>query len=370
MNEELKNYLKEAKDSLISLDEMKKSINALKGKVTTYEKKKEELDENIRISINKTIKENKDALVKSYDEIILEVEKRLKTSESDKAREKKKNLDTLIEKNTRINKDNNEYLRNEIKKILHENKLPFFVNSKLYFILFFPTSFIELILAFILFLIFIIGVPAGIWYFVGPKDFTNISNLFQSKAFWTTIVYIAVYLLVIGVIYIFIDNTTKKDKRALLDIKELRKNIKDNLKDILKITKNTIKNIKDEDFDYTKLDRDIEGIKYELENANNKKKEALETFENDTREKIIDQIKSAHKQETIEIEKELLSAHEELANLEKKYTDLRLNISENYEIKLGKSNTTVEKINQLMNTLDKSTEEMDLNKLIESSNKY
>ena len=119
MNEELKGFLKDARDSLISLDEMKKNINALKGKVTTFEKKKEDFDENIRININKTIKENKDALLKSYDEIILEIEKRLKSSESDKAREKKKNLDTLIEKNTRVNKDNNEYLRNEIKKIMH-----------------------------------------------------------------------------------------------------------------------------------------------------------------------------------------------------------------------------------------------------------
>ena len=314
MNEELKGFLKDARESLISLDEMKKNINALKGKVTTFEKKKEDFDENIRININKTIKENKDALLKSYDEIILEIEKRLKSSESDKAREKKKNLDTLIEKNTRVNKDNNEYLRNEIKKIMHENKLPFFVNSKLYFILFFPTSFTELFLAFIFFLIFIIGVPVGIWYLYGPKDFTNISSFIQNKTFWITIVYIAIYLFAIGIIYIIIDSTTKKDKKALLDIKELRKNIKDNIKDIVKITKNTIRNIKDEDFDYTKLDREIEGIKYELENANNKKKEALETFENDTRQKIIDQIQSANKNELINIEKELLSAHEELAD--------------------------------------------------------
>lgn len=370
MNEELKTFLKDARDSLVSLDEMKKNINALKGKVTTFEKKKEDFDENIRITTNKAIKENKDAILKSYDEIILEIEKRLKSIESDKAREKKKNLDLLIEKNTRVNKDNNEYLRNEIKKILRENKLPFFVNSKLYFILFFPTSFIELIIAFIFFLIFIIGVPVGIWYLKGPKVFTDISSLIQNKTFWITIVYIAVYLLVIGVIYVIIDNITKKDKKVLLDIKELRKNIKDNLKDILKITNHTIKNVKDEDFDYTKLDRDIEGIKFELENANNKKKEALETFENETREKIIDQIKSNNKQELINIEKELLSAHEELASLEKKYTDLRLKISENYEIKLGKNNTTVDKINQYMNALDKSNEEIELSKLIENTNKY
>ena len=370
MNEELKGFLKDAKDSLISLDEMKKNINALKGKVTTFEKKKEDFDENIRITTNKAIKENKDALLKSYDEIILEVEKRLKTSESEKAREKKKNLDTLIEKNTRVNKDNNEYLRNEIKKVMHENKLPFFVNSKLYFILFFPTSFSELIIAFILFIIFIIGVPAGIWYLVGPKVFTNIAELIQNKSFWTAFIYIAIYLFVVGILYLFIDSATKKDKKALLDIKELRKNIKDNIKDIMKITKDTVKNIKDEDFDYTKLDRDIEGIKFELENANNKKKEALETFENVTREKIIDDIKSANKQELIDIEKELLSAHEELATLEKKYTDLRLEISEKYEIKLGKNNTSVEKINQLMNALDKSNEEIELSKLIETVNKY
>ena len=179
--------------------------------------------------------------------------------------------------------------------------------------------------------------------------------------------YISIYLLVIGIIYVFIDSSTKKDKKVLIDIKEMRKNINDNLKDIKKITKDTIQNIKDEDFDYTKLDRDIEGIKYELENAKNKKKEALDTFENETREKIINTIQSANRAELVEIEKELSSAREELLTTEKKYTDKKLEISEKFEIKIGKNNMTIDKINMLINALDKSTEDIDLNKLIEST---
>lgn len=369
MNEELKSYLLDAKNSLISLEELKKNINALKGKVTTFENKKNEFDDNIKLTINKAIKDNKDQINKSYDEIILEIEKRLKVSESEKTKERKKNLDILVEKNTRVNKDNNEYLRNEIKRILSDNKLPGFVNSNLYFDLFFPTSFKELIVAFIFFLIFIIGVPGFIWYKFGPKEFTDVVMLIQNKAFWITLMYIAIYLFAIGIIYVFIDSITKKDKKALLDIKELRKNIRDNDKEIKRITHEVMKNTKDEDFDYTKLDRDIEGIKYELENAIEKKKEAIENFDNVTTNKIIEQVQNANKDELKNIEKELESAKVTLQETEKKHSDTRLIISEKYETKIGKNNLTVEKIDIMINALDKASEEMTLETLIASISK-
>ena len=158
------------------------------------------------------------------------------------------------------------------------------------------------------------------------------------------------------------------DEVVLLDIKEIRKNINDNNKDIRKITRETMKNTKDEEFDYTKLDRDIEGIKYELENAKEKKREALETFDNVTTNKIIEQINNANKDEIVNIEKELETAKEDLLNEEKKHSDLRLKISDTYETKLGK-NMAIDKIDLMLNLLNKSGEEMDLTTLLKAVTK-
>ena len=99
------------------LDELKKSINTLKGKLTTLENNKKKVEEEANELIASTIYQKRQELERSYDEVIKEAELRLKNAEKEKAEERKKNIDKLVEHNTRSVREGNVYLNNEIKSI-------------------------------------------------------------------------------------------------------------------------------------------------------------------------------------------------------------------------------------------------------------
>ena len=98
------------------LEELKKSINTLKGKITTLDNKKKGLEKNAKDLIAKTIYQKRQEIEKSYDEVIKEAEVRLKSVEKEKIDEKKKNLNIIIDHNTKSLRENNIYLTNEIKR--------------------------------------------------------------------------------------------------------------------------------------------------------------------------------------------------------------------------------------------------------------
>ena len=307
------------------LEEMKKSINTLKGKLTTLESKKKEIEKEADDLIASTIYQKKMDLERSYDEIIKEAEQRLKVVEKEKADERKKNIKNLIEHNTRNIKENNVYLTNEIKRILKENGLPGFINSSIYMSLWNPTSMSEMLGSVIGILIALLVPTVLAFGVLRDQIFKTFSN---GVLRWIIIIFIYfLSLFVIGLIWLLIDKATKKNPDLLKEIKELRKNIFDNKKEIEKVTKATSESATDENFDYTRLDREIEAGKIEVENHRNKKKAALEHFVNVTQDDIAKKVGDEAKKGIDAVDKEIENVKKELADLQKKHDTLKIEIA-------------------------------------------
>lgn len=305
------------------LEELKKNINTLKGKITTLDNKKKELERNARELIAKTIYQKKQEIEKSYDEVIKEAEVRLKSIEKEKLEEKKKNLNKIIEHNTKSFRENNVYLANEIKRLLKDNDLPGFINSEFYMTLWNPTNILDVMLSF-LSVIIVFAIPS-VLSFITFKDalikaFPNVVIRFIIIA----LIYLAV-IFVFALIWLAIDKLTKKKPDVLKEIIELRKNISDNKKEIAKITRSTSEETTDDKFDYTKLDREIEAGKLEIENYMTKKKEALDNFVNVTEEEITKKVEFELSKETSVLSQEIENVKLELSNLQEKHDTIKLN---------------------------------------------
>lgn len=307
------------------LEELKKSINTLKGKLTTLESKKKDIEKEADDLIASTIYHKKVEIERSYDEIIKEAEQRLKVVEKEKDDERKKNLKNLIEHSTRNIKENNIYLRNEIKRMLSENELPGFMNSGFYMSLWNPTSFGEMLVSVVALLVVLL-IPT-ILAFVVYKD--ALIKTFPNNII-RLIIIILIYLVTIfvaGLIWLAVDKWTKKKPEILKELKEIRKNIEDNKKEIEKVVSNISKNTTDDKFDYTKLDRDIEAGKIEVENYRNKKKVALENFINVTQDEITRKVGGEARKGMDAIDKEIAHVKIELADLQKKHDTLKIEIA-------------------------------------------
>ena len=306
------------------LEEIKKSINTLKGKLTTLESNKKKIENDANELIASTIYQKKQELERSYDEILKEAEQRLKVAEKEKENEKKKNIDRLVEKNTRSVRESNVYLNNEIKRILKENQLPQFINTGFYMSIWDPTTFKEKLGAMLAFIL-VLAIPTVI-SFVTFSD--KLKETFPAS-FLRIIIIILIYfasIFIVGLIWLLIEKITKKKPEVLKEVKELRKNISDNKKEIAKITKDTNSGSED-DFDYTKLDREIEANKIEVENYREKRKNALENFINTTQDEIERKVGDEAKKSMSAIDVEIEKVKVELASLQKKHDNLKISIA-------------------------------------------
>lgn len=310
----------------VEFDNLKKEINTLKGKLTTLENKKKDLEEASRDLIAKTVCKRKEDLEKSYDEVLREAEVRLKAAEKEKESERKKNLDKIIEKNTRSVRENNTYLKNEIKRVIKDNKLPFFVNTSFYMTIWNPTKISEVLCGFFA-MIIVLLIPT-ILSFVVYKD--KLLEFFKNDI----LRYIAIafiYLIVIfvfGGIWLMIEKITKKKPEAIKEIVELRRNISDNDKEIARITKETSRNMVEDNYDYTKLDREIEAGKLEVENYKTKRKEALDNFINVTQDEITKSIELEASKEINIVNADIENVKAELSSVQTKYDEMKLKIAE------------------------------------------
>ena len=305
--------------------ELKKSINTLKGKLTTLESKKKDIEKEASDLIATTIYQKKMNLERSCDEIIKEAEQRLKVVEKEKADERKKNINNLIEHNTRNIKENNVYLLNEIKRILKENNLPSFINSSIYMSLWYPTTISEMVGSVIGILVAIL-IPTILAFGIFRDQ---IFKVFSNGIFrWIIIIFIYfLSLFIIGLIWLLVDKMTKKNMDVLNEVKEFRKNIADNKNEIKKVTDETAKGATDDKFDYTKLDREIEAGKIEVENHRNKKKEALEHFVNVTQDEITKKVGEEARKGISAVDKEIESVKKELTDFQKKHDTLKIEIA-------------------------------------------
>lgn len=302
-------------------ESLKKEINELKGKITTFEEKRDELVRKRDELISKTVLSKKSEIENTYGEILLEAEKRLEVSKKEKDKERKKNINELVEKSTKDFKEKIVFLKNEIKRTLKDNKIPGFVNSEFYFMIWAPYNFFQVIKG-LLFNVLLLIIPTFIVFVpLREKIFQNPNKII--RIICIICIYLA-FVFVYSFIWLMIDKMTKKKPEVLNEIKELRKNIKENEKEIEKTAKRVTNETKDTDFDYTKLDREIESGELEVNNLKEKKKVALETFANVTEDDIKKKFIQEFKTEIDEKEKEIESTKENLKAKQKEYDELRI----------------------------------------------
>ena len=317
--------MEENKVENTKLDELKKKINTLKGKLTTLEEKKKDLENKAKELIAKTIYEKKQEIERSYDEVLREAEVRLKATEKEKESEKKKNLDRVVEHNTRSTREDNTYLKNEINKILRDNKLPGFVNSGFYMALWYPKSIGSIFGVFIA-VIIVLLIPTLLSFVIYKKELLVQFPNSIIRYIVIALIYLA-FIFVFGLIWLIIDKLTKKNIAALDNIIELRKNIEENKTKIANITRETTQNMNDSEFDYTKLDREIEAERMEVENYKKKKKEAVDNFVNVTQDEITKGIESAASKDIDAIVNEMDEVKAELSTVQTEHDELKLKMA-------------------------------------------
>lgn len=335
----LQDFLKEAKDALLTLDENKKELNLLKGKKNTFEENEKKLQDIKEKLIDKTIKERRKELVSAFDQKLVELDSALKKAKKEKEKERQKIIKEKVTNGTKTKKDNIVFLKNNISSIIKEKKLSKILSFDFYYYIFAPSKLTDYIIGGLVFVLVFVGVP------------TLICLIFQRKmTFWVVVMTFVLSTFLFGIVYLFICHIGECDKETLKELRELRKDIKENEKEIHRITSEISKGKTDEA--YTRTDRMIESINLDIKNLQEKQAKSLETFENSTKNTIIKEIEKESKKDFLANEKELKKATTDFEKVEKKYSDLKKQIDTEYIKKIGKENFDIKTIEKLINIVE------------------
>ena len=329
-------FLQEAKAALTELEELKNRHHELEITEKRLEKtllaEKKAVDDNIEL----TVRERKEQISSTYDKEIRGDQEKLRKLNAKREKAKARGIRGRIEDETADLHEENRRLMVETKTLFRKNKVPSFCNTYLYYALFFTKSAREFLTLFIAALICFLGIPCGVYYVIP-----------QRQPWYLIVIYFATIVL-FGGGYLMISNKTKM--RYLSILKEGRKNrtlIRLNNKKIKSIT-SSIQSDRNEDFyNLDKYDRGIAQIQQELDDIASRKKEALYTFENDTRLRIADEIRGNNEARLTSLKQRLNEAAAEGRDTDSMIKTLTITIADDYESYIGKEFMTFDGLDRL-----------------------
>ncbi|WMJ85518.1 hypothetical protein [Anaerocolumna sp. MB42-C2] len=325
------------KDTLTELNDYIDRNDALAAEESRLEKTIKNKEKAITEEIAGTTKKRKDEIEATYDDQLEKTRLRAKKIRNKKEKSKSVKISERIEAETAQLKEEYRQMVLETKAVLKQKKVPAFCNTKLFYSLFLPTGMGDLAVIILSLIIILLIIPCFFYFYVIPDE----------KMIYLILIYF-ITVIFFGGAYMLIDNNVKdKHMQTIKRIYSIRVQISDNKKKREKIRKRILKDKDESQYGLDNFDQELSELDNELKFIMDQKKEALNTFENNTRYVISDEIKARSQEELNTLKKEYGEVYVKIKDTEEKIKVLSMEIANKYEAYLGKEFMSVEKLNIL-----------------------
>ena len=295
-------------------------------------------------SVNQTIKKRRSEIDSSYDKEIAKGQERLKKARTQREKAKNKGMKERIAEETSVLREHNRDLQVQMKTMFQKDKVPAFCRTTFYYSLYYARGLKERLIGFITFLICFLVLPCGIYFLLPDR-----------KIWYLVLVYFA-DIIIFGGLYVTIGNRSRSRYHdALKQGREIRNLLNSNEKKIKVITHSIEKDGNEDIYDLEKYDDEIACAQQELSDIAAKKKDAISSFENVTKNIIADEIEGSHKAEIEEKEQKLKEVNNNLAELENSIRQQNIHITDTYGPYLGKEYLDTDKLMELSRIIQAGT---------------
>ena len=334
-----------------TLNEMKEHLHELyenKSKQERLTLEEKRLAESIRETEKAVSEEIQTTVVKRRKEVegtfegqIAKTKAKIKKAKEKRDKYKESKVSERIDMETASLREDNKNLKQGIKTIFHQNKIPSIFNTKLFYAFYFPKGFTDFILLVSVLLILFLAIPCGIYFFLLPEE----------KILYLILIYLAVVTIFFA-LYVTIGNKAKdKHMDALIQIKGIRENIRMNRKKIA-IIKRDIKRDRDESpYGLESFDEKLAKLQAELEDINQQKKDALAAFDSTTSHVISEDMEGRYQEKLTGLKSEYDKVNSDFSDTEEKIKALTLKIANEYEPYVGKDLMTLDRLDSLINII-------------------
>ncbi len=328
------------------IEEIKEQVEALnnaKEREKELELKEKEGQQNltqkenaVESEINSVTRQRREQLESTFDEQLKNIRTKLKTVESNKEKAKKKAMSQRIDEETADLRSEEEELQLTGRSVFKDENIPKIYNNRLFFALYFPSGLGDIGIVILTLALAFFAVPFGIY----TLFFDGMGTLYLGLAY-------VIAILVFGGLYLIVSKTKYKHLEALKRVKEIRKQIRENRKEQQKIKRQIEKDEDENPYNLKEFDREIEEYKKSIQELTDKKKNALQEFDEETAKEIRRQIKETHEEELKALREAYQKTYKERKENLDKLNNLSVKLSTEYESVLGKEVLKVETLEKM-----------------------
>lgn len=337
-------FLEEAKQAVTELGQMRDQEETMTQRVSDSQKELAAEEQSVTDTIDQTIRKRVEEIGVSYDKELGKGQDRLKKARGKREKAKTQGVKERIAEETLELRDENRKLKLQIKTLFQQNHAPKICNTNGYYALFMPHWFSEYMKLILTILICFLVIPYG-GYLLLP----------QQKPLYLMCIYV-VCILVFGGCYVMIGNRTKiHHAKILKEARLVRDQIHGNMKKIRVITHTIKKDRNEAIYDLKKYDDEIARLEQEIAETAAKKKDALNTFENVTKNIISDEITGSSKDKIAYLKTIYEGQEQELKELESALKTKALHVADRFEPFLGKDFLQPQKLDVLRTSIQNGT---------------
>ncbi len=336
--------LKSVKEEIKALEDVKAKVDDYTVKVQKLQKDAKAEEKLLADKIDSTVKKRRDAVASNYDKELKKDQDKLKSVRGNREKAKDQGIKARIALETAELVQENKNLKEEIKTNLKQKKVSGLFKSEFLFGLYFPKGFKDIMTLFLLFLIFVVAIPAAIIYFA------PLEPLALKIAVAVLAGVIVPVLYVLGFLY-----ARGNHKEDLEEKLQQRLNIKANKKEIKRIAK-SVKKDKDEGrYNLGSFDEDIDKLEKSIEDIVAKKNAAMTEFESVTKLEITDEITERETPRIDDIKKKLNETQLQLNSLADSQKEMSMKVNSKYSAYFGNEYMTSAKIEKLISIMKDGT---------------
>ena len=330
---ELIKTVNRAKQLLNDLDEAEKDKTRLTGELKQSEKAYSSMEKSVAEGITTALKKKKEEIAATYDRELSQYQDQIDVCKTERAKAKANAIAQRIQVETAPLNQQNQQLEAQIELKFKENKVPVVCKKRAISMLFFPKNSRDWTID--------ILVGVGLIFFI---------PLFFSLAISNRLVLAFTFFVYVGAlftVYLYLlHKYMLKFAGVNEEVEELRKQIRINNKNKQLMT-NRIKKSQDETgYNLGSFDDKITSIQQVMQNAVEKRQEALENFESEIRHQITADITAANKDELLGLQQEFESKRQELSDKKEEIEQIEKQLKEEYEPVFGKDLLYKQRLNK------------------------
>lgn len=333
--------LQEAKNAISESAHLQSAFDAAMANASAKEKDLESQKKYVNDKANSAIKERRAQLKKVHDDQVDEANKNLKEAEKKRKVAKSDAVQARINDETADLADQADALKKQTKKLFKDNKVPGFCNSKFFYSLYAPKSASDFVI-----LVITVVVTLGLIPNV-------VCALLQTdKLIIKILVYLAIVVFFVAIYFIIFLASKRNTKGGILEQgRGLRKELAQKNKEIKKMSKTIVKDKDESTYGLEGYDSEIQSLQQALNETVQKREDALKAFDEETAVQIREEIQKENQPTIDQMTEDVKASKAAFEEAKAKATQAAENVTNNFEVYLGKKNTSVDKIDGLISII-------------------